>query len=181
MRVKPTSRGVRVIGALLSTTAILTLTSACLEQQPTEKTSPQADGDSAATREKWLKCMHDAGQSQVKMTKDGQIVMPGTGPDQEAEAAQVAKAVKDCNAKVPGMQQVGPDKPDARAIEQARGLARCLRKNGISDMADPEPDQPDTLVTPKNVDQAAWNKAFGICGKDYPSVKFAAEKPVAAQ
>jgi len=181
MRIKPTSRGVRIIGGLLGTTAVLALTSACLNQQSTEKTPTQSGSDSAATRAKWLKCMHDAGQSQVKMTKDGQIVMPGERPGQEAEAEQVAKAVKQCNAKVPGMQQLGADKPDSKSIEQARGLAKCLRKNGISDMADPEPSQPDTLVTPTNVDQAAWNKAFGICGKDYPDVKFAAEKPVGAQ
>ncbi|MCX4903947.1 hypothetical protein [Streptomyces sp. NBC_00878] len=180
MRIKPTSRGVRVIGALLTTVATLSLTAAC-SQQPTEKTPVQSKDDGAATREKWLKCMHDAGQTQVKMTKEGQIVMPGERPGQEAEAEQVAKAVKDCNAKVPGMQQLGADKPDSKSIEQARGLAKCLRKNGISDMADPAPDQPDTLVTPENVDQAAWNKAFGICGKDYPAVKFAAEKPVDAQ
>ncbi|MFE6127044.1 hypothetical protein ACFQ6Q_02040 [Streptomyces sp. NPDC056437] len=180
MRVKPTSRGVRVIGTLLSTSAVLTLMAGC-SQQPTEKTEVQGDSDSAATRAKWLKCMHDEGQTQVKMTNEGQIVMPGTGADQEAGAVEVAKAVKECNAKVPGMQQLGPDKPDSKSIEQARGLAKCLRKNGISDMADPEPNHPDTLVTPQDVDQAAWNKAFGICGKDYPNVKFAAEKPVEAQ
>jgi hypothetical protein len=173
MRSRTTAQGVRVAGALLATVAALTLTTACSKEAEDKK--PVVGKEDDGTRRGWLQCMHDAGQTQVKMTQAGQIVMPAGRPGDSDTA--MAEAVKKCNSKVPGMQQLGRAKPDSESIKQARGLATCLRKNGVPDMADPEPKQPDTLVTPTGVDPKAWNKAFGICGKDYPDVPFAAEKP----
>ncbi|MFI7498811.1 hypothetical protein ACIBVL_09870 [Streptomyces sp. NPDC049687] len=180
---------VRVAAAALVTgTAVLSLTGCSLVQEDPvpEVAATDRDGgstarpkDADAIRQAWLRCMHDAGHTELRMGDDGGVRRPAAGPDtaEDAAAGQKAKDMKEdtqkCNAKVPGMQQL-QEKLRAGDMKAARGLAACLRENGLPDVADPKPEDGAALTVPQDVDPAAWNKAYGICGKKYPQVPFAA-------
>ncbi|MEU9381448.1 hypothetical protein AB0D38_10835 [Streptomyces sp. NPDC048279] len=172
MRIKPAARSTRLIGTLLLAATALALTSACSAKPVAKK---QYESDSAdAVRQKWLQCMRDAGQTGIRISDDGKVLMPAAGP---SVGDSMAKALKACNAKVPGMQQLNTAKPDFASINRARGMAGCLRKHGVPNMADPEPDRPNILVMPAGIDSKTWDKALGICAKEYPNVAFGAEQP----
>ncbi|WP_128382441.1 hypothetical protein [Streptomyces cavernae] len=140
--------------------------------------STEQTKDADAIRQAWLRCMQEAGHTELRMTDDGRISMPAEGPGaSDAEAARKAEARKEdtkkCNAKVPGMQQL-QQKPAGGDMKAARNLAACLRENGLPEIADPKPEAGAALTVPPDVDAGAWNKAYGICGKKYPQVPFAA-------
>ncbi|MFD7997974.1 hypothetical protein [Streptomyces mirabilis] len=112
------------------------------------------------------KCLHDQG-FMVSVDESGRFKDPG--PDNPGLLVQkgLIEAVKACQAKVPGMKQV-KEKDDERALEDARGLAKCLRENGIPNVSDPDPNDP-ALSIPADAG-GKWNKAMSICGDKFPSV-----------
>ncbi|MFK4106845.1 hypothetical protein ACI2L1_43745 [Streptomyces sp. NPDC019531] len=172
---------------LVAGLALLTSTGCSLvAQDPVRAPAPSGTGDvstaapssAGAIRKAWLSCMHDAGHTELRLT-DAAIVMPaaGAGTADDAAAARKAKARKDdalkCDAKVPGMRQLR-QKSVTGDMKAARGLAACLRENGLPRVADPKPGTGAVLTVPKDVEAAVWDKAVAICGKKYPQVPFAA-------
>ncbi|MFF0389376.1 hypothetical protein ACFYS8_11860 [Kitasatospora sp. NPDC004615] len=131
---------------------------------------PQDDG---AIRQAWVQCMHEAGQTSVQLTKEGQVSVPAAGADggQSAGAEELQRAMTACDAKVPGMQQL-KNKAVQGMVEEARGLAVCLRKNGLTaaQVPDPDPKYGGNLAISPDIDSALFQKAFAICGKDHPGV-----------
>lgn len=176
---------VRVAAAVLAAGAALTVTACSSGEDKAPKVAGDQDGqgkqkkpkDDAAVRQAWTQCMHDEGHTDIKVDEQGRVALPAAPPgdDQGAEAGDdMLKAMKKCDAKVPGMKQL-QEKGDTEGLKQARGLVDCLRKNGMPDMADPDPKNGGAISMPKDFDQKAWNKAFGICGDKYPGVPMAAQ------
>jgi hypothetical protein len=168
--------------AILLTAAAVSSATACTSSQDKAPVVAHGNGstsrlkDPAAIRQAWVRCMHEAGQTGVTVTKDGEVVMPATRPDTgQAYASALAKAVQTCNAKVPGMQQLR-EQGGAERIKAAQAFVDCLRKHGVRNIADPDPKDMGAIASPSGVDEATWNKAYETCGKDHPGVPL---KPVA--
>ncbi|MFG2694792.1 hypothetical protein [Kitasatospora sp. NPDC048407] len=129
--------------------------------------------DEGAINQAWVQCMHEAGQTGVQLTKDGKASVPAVGTDagQAAGADALAQAMSACDAKVPGKQQLN-DRAVRAMVEEARGLAVCLRKNGLTaeQVPDPDPKYGGNLAISPDTDSALFQKAFAICSKDHPGV-----------
>ncbi|MFI9105496.1 hypothetical protein ACIGXA_33805 [Streptomyces fildesensis] len=112
------------------------------------------------------KCLHEQG-FMVSIDESGRFKDPG--PDNPNLLIQkgLPAAANACRAKVPGMKQV-MEKDDKEGLEQARGLAKCLRENGIPNVSDPDPKDGGLSIPADAGD--AWNKAMGMCGKKFPNV-----------
>jgi hypothetical protein len=154
--------------------------SGCLAKEA-EPRVPSAGGasngqpqDDKAVQQKWVQCMHDEGQTDVKLTDQG-IGVPGMGPGDEAKAEAMDKATEKCNAEVPGIQQLQDKPASAEQMQEARNFVKCMRENGVPAMADPDPKDRGALRIPADADQTAVGKAMGVCGAKYPGVAFAAE------
>jgi hypothetical protein len=148
-------------------------------------TAPEVPGtvsvkpqDEGAIKQAWVQCMHEAGQTSVQVNEQGQISLPAagmteagsdSGVDSGADALQ--KAMTECDAKVPGMQQL-TEKKVSEMVERARQLAVCLRKNGltIAQVPDPSPKSGGNLAIAWDIDKAEYERAYAICGKDFPDV-----------
>lgn len=140
----------------------------------TDTAKPQDEG---AIKQAWVQCMHEAGQTSVQVNKKGQVEMPaagsvdgpGSGVDSGADAMQ--KAMTECDAKVPGMRQLA-DKGLSKRVERARQLAVCLRKHGltVTQVPDPDPKFSGNLAIAVDIDVAAFDRAYAICGKDFQDV-----------
>jgi hypothetical protein len=142
------------------------------------RTSTGKPQDEGAVKQAWVQCMHEAGQTSVQVNKQGQVEIPaagadadgsGSGADSGADAMQ--KAMSECDAKVPGMRQLA-DKDLPKRVERARQLAVCLRKNGltIAQVPDPDPKFSGQVAIAVDIDQAAFERAYAICGKDFQDV-----------
>ncbi|MFJ1795173.1 hypothetical protein [Kitasatospora griseola] len=129
--------------------------------------------DEGAVKQAWVQCMHEAGQTGVQLTREGQVSVPAAGTDagQSSGAEALQRAMSACDAKVPGMQQLN-DRAVRAMVEEARGLAVCLRKNGLTaeQVPDPDPKYSGNLAISPDIDSALFQKAFAICSKDHPGV-----------
>lgn len=132
----------------------------------------QDPGDVAAA---YAKCMRAQGH-EVTVDELGRIKAPAGAPGEEGRgvAEDMPAAIEKCDKEVPGMKQL-KEKGDAGQLKQARGMADCLRKNGIPGMPDPDP-QSGALSVPKDAAGEKWTKAMGICGDKFPGAGFVAEK-----
>jgi hypothetical protein len=129
--------------------------------------------DQGAVKQAWVQCMHEAGQTSVQVDKDGEVYLPASGTDagQSSGADALSSAMAACDAKVPGMQQI-KDATIRTMVEEARGMAVCLRKNGLSvqQVPDPDPKYGGNLAIAPDIDTALFEKAFAICAKDHPNI-----------
>ena len=125
--------------------------------------------------EAYAKCMRAQGQ-EVRVDEFGRVGAPasGTGPEGRVADEKLPEAIKKCDKEVPGMKQLRQN-GDTAALKQGRGLAKCLRENGIPDMADPDP-KTGVLSVPKDAVGEKWGKAMGICGSQFPGAAFGAEQ-----
>lgn len=124
--------------------------------------------DDAAVRRSWVKCMHDQGQTQIFIDKDGNIAMPasGTGASAGAGSSMDAydKASKDCDVKNPGINQARA-KTSAKFVEEARKFVACARKNGYGDLPDPDAKTGILNIPRASFDAAKWDAIQPACGK----------------
>ncbi|MFJ8438839.1 hypothetical protein [Kitasatospora griseola] len=134
--------------------------------------------DEGAIKQAWVQCMHEAGQTSVQVNKKGQVEVPaagsgeaGSGSGANAGADAMQKAMTDCDAKVPGMRQIA-DKDLPARVEVARKLAVCLRSHGltVAQVPDPDPKFSGNLAISVDIDVAAFDRAYAICGKDFQDV-----------
>ncbi len=178
---------VRIGVAVLAAGAALTMT-ACSKEA--EDKTPRVAGDQGkgnatdkprdqkAVAQAYAQCMRDQGH-EVKVDEQGRIAMPAAGPDDATGGGAGAgdgllKAMKKCDVKVPGMEQLR-EKGSTETLKQARGLVDCLRKNGVSDMPDPDPKDKGAISYDGDTASAKWTKAMGICGEKFGGVPFKAE------
>jgi hypothetical protein len=151
-----------------------------------EKPAPEVAGDQGKQNEQgktqnpkdvaeaYAKCMREQGQ-EVKVDEGG-ISVPGARPGEEDKAggAGMAEAMEKCDKQVPGMKQQ-KEKANPKALKQNRGLAECLRGNGIPNMPDPDPKK-GGLTVPKDAAGDKWTKAMSICGDKFPGAVFVMEE-----
>ncbi|GLW49451.1 hypothetical protein Stsp02_51120 [Streptomyces sp. NBRC 14336] len=137
-----------------------------------EEKQPQDPKDVA---EAYAKCMRKQGQ-EVQVDEFGRVSGSATGTGSEGRVAgeNLPKVIEKCDKEVPGMKQLR-EKGNSDALEQGRGLAKCLRENGIPNMADPDPKL-GALSVPKDAAGDKWTKAMGICGDKFPGAAFVAEQ-----
>ncbi|WP_439678161.1 hypothetical protein [Embleya sp. MST-111070] len=117
--------------------------------------------DDNAVRKAWVDCMHKQGQNSVSQDKDGNITFEaastGTGLPPGFETAS-----RLCDEKVPGINQV-KHADNAKWVEMSRKWVECARKNGYTDMPDPDPKS-GLLAIPKAMfDDAKWGAAERAC------------------
>ncbi|MFF9322479.1 hypothetical protein ACF1BP_29210 [Streptomyces sp. NPDC014735] len=177
---KHTAGGV-VGAALVAAVAVLALAGCSSGTDSAPKVAGAGTGkpqDEGAVKQAWVQCMHEAGQTSVQVNKQGQVEIPAAGADGDgsgsggnsgAEAMQ--KAMTECDAKVPGMQQLA-NKELPKMVERARQLAVCLRKNGltVAQVPDPEPKFSGNVAIAVDTDPAAFERAYAICSKDFQDV-----------
>lgn len=127
--------------------------------------SPSASRDPDAPL-KFSQCMREHGITWFPDPVDGRMTvkMPkGTDP-KKMEAAQEA-----CKQWAPDGGE--PHKPSAEELQQARDMADCMRKNGVPDFPDPDPngsiriDRGKVGVAPGD---PAFDKAQEACSKYLP-------------
>lgn len=137
-----------------------------------EEGKAQDPQDVAASYEK---CMRDQGH-EVTVDELGRVGAPAGAPGGEGRGVDegLMSAIQKCDKEVPGMKQL-KEKGDAGKLKQARGMADCLRKNGIPSMPDPDP-KTGALSVPKDAAGEKWTKAMGVCGDKFPGAGFIAEK-----
>jgi len=125
--------------------------------------------------EAYAKCMREQGQ-EVEIDEFGRVGAPASGPGGEGRVAdeKLPEAIKECDKKVPGLKQLR-EKADTTALKQGRGLVKCLRKNGIPNMADPDP-KTGRISVPNDAVGEKWGKAMGICGSQFPGAAFGTEQ-----
>lgn len=124
------------------------------------KSKPQ---DDSAVRRAWVVCMHGQGQNGVQQDKDGNITIPAAGTGADVDAAYEA-AVKVCDEKVPGIHQA-LEKNVQKQVEQARAWVECGRKNGYSDLPDPDPKTGILHIPKQSIDWAKWDAIQPACSK----------------
>ncbi|MDQ0775443.1 hypothetical protein QF026_003909 [Streptomyces aurantiacus] len=123
----------------------------------------------------YTKCMREQGH-EVTVDEFGRVRMPAMGAGSQGQGAgeDMPEAVEKCDKQVPGMAQL-KEKGDAGSLKQARGMAQCLRENGIPDMPDPDPKK-GALSVPKDAVGKKWTKAMSVCGDKFPGAAFAGER-----
>jgi hypothetical protein len=99
----------------------------------TATTAPPAEEDGL----KFAQCMRDNGLPSFEDPEPGErgvriAIPPGT------DKTKVDAAMQACKRYLPHGGE--PPKLDARALEQARQMAKCMRENGVPDFPDPQPD-----------------------------------------
>ncbi|MFJ7593446.1 hypothetical protein ACIQZO_39965 [Streptomyces sp. NPDC097617] len=160
---------------LLSCTAVLALgvavsMTACTSSNSGAPKVAGADGKSDAqgnqqdpkeVMQAYIKCMREMGW-EVKMDNSGHVTDNTPGET----GTPMKEAFEECEAKVPGMKQVR-EKSKPQDLANARGLAKCLRENGISNMADPDGGG---LIRPKDAVGGKWDNAVRICEKKFPGI-----------
>ncbi|MFJ9446792.1 hypothetical protein ACIRRH_33775 [Kitasatospora sp. NPDC101235] len=174
----------RAAGAVLATMAGVLVVVGCssgTDAAPrvagtgTGTVKPQDEG---AIKQAWVQCMHEAGQTSVQVNKQGQVEWPaagageaGSGSAADAGAAAMEKAMTACDAKVPGMRQIA-DKDLPKMVERARQLAVCLRNNELTIGQVPDPDAKfgGNVAIAVDIDPAAFERAYAVCGKDFQDV-----------
>ncbi|MFI2471634.1 hypothetical protein ACH475_35570 [Streptomyces globisporus] len=118
--------------------------------------------DPRAIRQAYVNCMHDQGQTGLSLDDKGRIVSKSNEAGNDVTGYN--QAAKICDAKVPGMQQERA-KGNAKIVEGARKFVACARKNGMPDMADPDPND-GTVVFKKAPDVEAFNRVNQLCNKE---------------
>ncbi|MEU5701089.1 hypothetical protein [Streptomyces aurantiacus] len=123
----------------------------------------------------YTKCMREQGH-EVTVDEFGRVRAPAMGAGSQGRGAgeDLPEAAEKCDKKVPGMAQL-KEKGDAESLKQARGMAQCLRENGIPNMPDPDPKK-RALSVPKDAVGKKWTKAMSVCGDKFPGAAFAAEQ-----
>lgn len=155
--------------ALLTLTACTSSNDAPKVAGGSDKSPQEAPKDADTIRQKWLTCMHDAGHANLKLDASGRMKVQGLKPGGGLVDENFEADMKSCDSKVPGMQQLQEKPAAASDLKKARGLASCLRQNGITGIKDPDP-KTGALILPKDLDFKVWNKASGICSKKFPGV-----------
>ncbi|MFD6885345.1 hypothetical protein [Streptomyces sp. NPDC059957] len=164
-------RSLRALPAAASAAAVLAL-AGCSAGSPAPevagadrggKVKPQDDN---AVRRAWVDCMHKQGQTSVEQDKDGNIGFPAASTDTGLPSGYDA-ASRLCDEKVPGIHQV-QQADNAKYVEMARKWVECARKNGYSDMPDPDPKE-GVVVIPRAVfDASKWDAAARACDAQFP-------------
>ncbi len=123
----------------------------------------------------YTKCLRKLGH-EVMVDESGRVRAPAADTESEGQAAddELPQAIEKCDKQVPGMAQL-KEKGNAEGLKQARGMAQCLRENGIPNMPDPDPKKA-VLSVPKDAAGKKWTKAKSVCGDKFPGAAFAAEQ-----
>ncbi|MFE4263603.1 hypothetical protein [Streptomyces sp. NPDC056883] len=167
-------RSVRILRALpaaAAATALLSL-ARCSADAPAPEVAGGERGrqatpqDDDAVRRAWVDCMHRQGRTSVEQDEDGAIGLPAASTYRGMRSGY-EDAARLCDEKVPGMHQV--KKADTtKFVEMARKWVACARKNGYSEMPDPDP-QEAVVVIPRSVfDEARWDAAARACDARLP-------------
>ncbi|MEU8471943.1 hypothetical protein AB0F30_29270 [Streptomyces sp. NPDC029006] len=123
--------------------------------------------DKNATYRAYASCLRAQGVTGVTVTDQG-IGIPGGGTTDSANQpdapGSVEGAMKTCDKKVPGMQQVRAQR-NQKIVEDARKLAACARKNGMPDMPDPTIVNGAPHMTMPEVRSEVWGKVLKTCKK----------------
>ncbi|MEU9671753.1 hypothetical protein AB0E25_40855 [Streptomyces bobili] len=161
------------LGAAMSVTAC---TSSAKDDAPNVaggSTHKQEAGKQQSDKEvakAYEKCMREQGFT-VSVDEKGRFKDPGPDNPDALIKPGIDKAMRACIKQVPGLKQT-MEQGDKEALEQARGLAKCLRANGFPSVPDPDP-RTGTLAIPASEGEQ-WTKAMGICGDKFPDVSFEA-------
>ncbi|MCX4233614.1 hypothetical protein [Streptomyces ortus] len=140
------------------------------------------DGQSDAQDQKdiaaaYTKCMREMGH-EVSVDEFGRVSTSAMSPESGSQGREAGDdlpaAVEKCDKQVPGMAQL-KEKGDTESLKQARGMAQCLRENGIPNMADPDPKK-KALSVPKDAVGEKWTRAMSVCGDKFPGTTFLSEQ-----
>ena len=103
--------------------------------------APAATATTAAPAEedglKFAQCMRDNGLTSFEDPEPGQRGVRITIP-QGADKTKVDAAMRACQRYLPNGGE--PPKLDARALDLARQMSKCMRENGVRDFPDPQAD-----------------------------------------
>ncbi|MCX4783149.1 hypothetical protein [Streptomyces sp. NBC_01264] len=131
-----------------------------------DRGGPVTPQDDNAVRRAWVDCMHKQGQTGVEQDKDGNIGFPAASTDTGMPSGYDA-ASRLCDEKVPGIHQV--QKADnAKFVEMGRKWVECARKNGYSDMPDPDPEDGVVIIPRAVFDAAKWDAVVRACEAKFP-------------
>ncbi|MCM1970529.1 MULTISPECIES: hypothetical protein [unclassified Streptomyces] len=164
-------RGLRALPAAAAAAAVLALAGCSADAPAPEVAGGDRGGrakpqDDNAVRRAWVDCMHQQGQTSVEQDKDGNIGFPAASTDTGMPSGYDA-ASRLCDEKVPGIHQI-QQADSAKYVEMARKWVECARKNGYSDMPDPDPEE-GVVVVPRAVfDPAKWDAAARACDAQFP-------------
>lgn len=172
MRSRSMTRGRSVRGVLAGGAAVAVL---ALAGCSSGESAPEVAGgegqvqgkqqDDNAVRRAWVSCMHKQGQTSVEQDKDGNISFPasgtGSGLPQGFETAS-----RLCDEKVPGINQIR-EADSAKFVEMARKWVKCARKNGYSDMPDPDPKDGTVVIPSAKFDEAKWDAVARACNAKF--------------
>lgn len=135
------------------------------------KTATDKGGSLKEKQLKWTKCMRENGVKVADPNSEGVIAGDEIGPDGGNGVGSVAepgpkekKALEKCREFMP---QAGDfPKPSPEEMKKAREFAKCMRKNGVPDFADPDAKgdvapRIDTGTGPNS----EFEKALKVCQK----------------
>ncbi|GAA3252664.1 hypothetical protein [Nonomuraea helvata] len=133
--------------------------------RPSAGASATATADPQEQGRKFAQCMRDHG---IPMDDPDPAKKGGglTAIGENADKKKVKDAARACKAYAPFMDRKNTKPED---VEQLREFAKCMRDNGV-DMPDPNPDGTLASGTVRNFkrDDPKFQKAFEICGKNFP-------------
>ncbi len=128
--------------------------------------APPVDKDE--TYRAYAGCLRGQGITGVTVSEQG-VGIPGgdagKSGNQQSDPQAVEAAMRVCNKKVPGMEQLRAQQNE-KIVADSRKLAACARKNGMPGMPDPTIVDGHPQMKMPDDEAAAWGKVLKKC-KDY--------------
>lgn len=172
MRTSPLRRRSIRVGLVAAAAGTILTVAGC----SSDDSAPKVAGDEGAGRAKpqddnavrkaWVDCMHKQGQAGVTQDKDGNIAFPAAKTDTGLEPG-FETATKLCDEKVPGIKQA-KQADNTKLVEMSRKWVECARKNGYTDMPDPDPKTAIVTVPRAVFDPTKWDAASRACDARFP-------------
>ncbi|MFG1608376.1 hypothetical protein [Actinoplanes sp. NPDC049265] len=128
---------------------------------PASTASPDPAVEAVSKTRDFAKCMREAGVDMPDPDADGAVVVPPAPKGADEEQAKMQAASEKCSPLLPNGGK--PEKPTAEELARMKALAQCLRKNGLPNWPDPDPNIGEVPLKETGYTAEEANKALENC------------------